>query len=62
MDRPRFGAQKGGQANKEKRMLIPHGTVIALADGQKFRLLRNGGTEAEPELSEIGRASCRERV
>ena len=34
-------------------MLIPHGTVIALADGQKFRLLRNGGTEAEPELSEM---------
>jgi len=32
-------------------MLIPHGTVIALVDGKKFVLLRNSGTEAEPELT-----------
>lgn len=31
-------------------MLLPHGTVIALADGKKFELFRNGGNEAEPKL------------
>lgn len=32
-------------------MLLPHGTVIALIDGQKFELYRNAGNEAEPELT-----------
>ncbi len=32
-------------------MLIPHGTVVALVDGKRFILLRNSGTEAEPELT-----------
>ena len=32
-------------------MLLPHGTVIALVDGHNFRLLRNAGTEAAPELA-----------
>lgn len=31
-------------------MLIPHGAVIALVDGQDWQILRNSGTEAEPEL------------
>lgn len=31
-------------------MLLPHGTVVALIDGQKFELFRNNGNEAEPEL------------
>lgn len=31
-------------------MLLPHGTVVALIDGQKFELFRNKGNEAEPEL------------
>ena len=34
-------------------MLLPHGTVIALADGKKFELYRNGGTEAEPHLEAL---------
>jgi protein required for attachment to host cells len=34
-------------------MLIPHGTVIALVDGKNFELYRNGGNEAEPELTAI---------
>ena len=31
-------------------MLLPHGTVIALVDGNKFELFRNSGNEAEPHL------------
>lgn len=31
-------------------MLLPHGTVVALLDGQKFELYRNDGTESEPSL------------
>lgn len=34
-------------------MLLPHGVVIALVDGQNFRLLRNAGTEAAPQLIEM---------
>lgn len=34
-------------------MLLPHGTVIALVDGEKFELFRNSGNEAEPELAEM---------
>lgn len=32
-------------------MLIPHGAVIALVDGENWELLRNSGNEADPELS-----------
>lgn len=31
-------------------MLLPHGTVIAIADGHRFELYRNAGNEAEPSL------------
>lgn len=31
-------------------MLIPHGAIVAVVDGQRFDLFRNGGNEAEPEL------------
>ena len=31
-------------------MLLPHGTVVALVDGDKFELFRNAGNESEPEL------------
>ncbi|MBA4354989.1 MAG: attachment protein [Novosphingobium sp.] len=31
-------------------MLIPHGAVIALVDGEDWQVLRNAGTEADPEL------------
>lgn len=31
-------------------MLLPHGTVIAVIDARNFRLLRNAGDEANPEL------------
>ncbi|KPL67455.1 hypothetical protein SZ64_04660 [Erythrobacter sp. SG61-1L] len=34
-------------------MLLPHGAVIALADGSKFELYRNSGNEAEPELTAL---------
>ncbi len=34
-------------------MLLPHGTVVALLDGKTFTLLRNTGTEAHPELTEL---------
>lgn len=34
-------------------MLLPHGIMIALADGEKFELYRNAGTEAEPRLTAI---------
>jgi protein required for attachment to host cells len=34
-------------------MLLPHGTVIALVDGAKFELFRNGGNEADPELAHL---------
>ncbi|WJS99839.1 host attachment protein [Novosphingobium humi] len=33
-------------------MLLPHGTVIAVIDAHNFRLLRNIGDEANPELAE----------
>lgn len=32
-------------------MLLPHGAVIALIDGQKFELYRNNGNEAVPDLT-----------
>ena len=31
-------------------MLLPHGTLVALVDGDKFELFRNAGNEGEPEL------------
>ena len=34
-------------------MLLPHGTVIALVDGDNFELYRNTGDEAEPELTAL---------
>lgn len=33
-------------------MLLPHGTVIAVIDARNFRLFRNTGDEASPELAE----------
>lgn len=34
-------------------MLLPHGAVIALIDGEKFELYRNSGNEAAPELAAL---------
>ena len=31
-------------------MLLPHGNLIALVDGDKFELYRNNGNEAAPDL------------
>lgn len=31
-------------------MLLPKGTVFAIVDGEKFKLFRNEGTEADPDL------------
>ena len=36
-------------------MLLPHGTVIALLDGQHFELFRNTGDEGTPELTAFDR-------
>jgi protein required for attachment to host cells len=32
-------------------MLIPHGAIVAVADGENLHLFRNSGNEAEPALS-----------
>lgn len=32
-------------------MLLPHGTIVALVDGDRFELFRNTGNEATPELT-----------
>jgi len=32
-------------------MLLPHGTVVAVVDGQKLELYRNAGDEAAPQLA-----------
>lgn len=32
-------------------MLLPHGTIVALVDGDNFELFHNTGNEAEPELT-----------
>lgn len=32
-------------------MLLPHGTVFAIVDGENFQLYRNSGMEAEPKLT-----------
>ncbi len=34
-------------------MLIPHGAVIALVDGEDWQVFRNSGTEATPELTAL---------
>ncbi len=34
-------------------MLLPHGAVIAVVDGQTLELYRNAGDEGEPELSAL---------
>ncbi|QVM82991.1 host attachment protein [Novosphingobium decolorationis] len=34
-------------------MLLPHGTMFALVDGENFELYRNAGKEASPELTAV---------
>lgn len=34
-------------------MLLPKGTVFAVIDGEKFKLFRNEGTEADPDLKAL---------
>lgn len=34
-------------------MLLPHGAVIALVDGEEWTLLRNAGNEATPDLVDL---------
>lgn len=34
-------------------MLLPHGTVFAVVDGENFELYRNSGVEASPELTAL---------
>ena len=41
-------------------MLLPHGTVIALIDGEKFELYRNSGNEAAPSLTAMPAAKLDE--
>jgi len=35
-------------------MLLAHGTIVAVVDGENLTLYRNGGTDTEPKLSAIG--------
>lgn len=37
----------------EKGMLLPHGTIVAVVDGEKFELHRNTGNEAVVELTRM---------
>ena len=37
-------------------MLLPKGTTVAVADGEKFNLFRNSGDEANPELTPMPEA------
>jgi protein required for attachment to host cells len=34
-------------------MLLPHGTVFALVDGENFALYRNAGTDSDPRLESV---------
>lgn len=34
-------------------MLLPHGTVFAIVDGETFELYRNSGMERDPELQAL---------
>jgi protein required for attachment to host cells len=38
---------------QETLMLLPHGTVIAVVDGEKLDLYRNSGTDTAPELARV---------
>ncbi len=35
-------------------MQLAHGTIVAVADGEKFTLYRNGGSDGAPHLTAIG--------
>jgi protein required for attachment to host cells len=37
-------------------MLLPKGTTVVVADGEKFNLFRNSGDEANPELTPMPEA------
>ena len=32
-------------------MLLPHGTIVAVADGEKLKLFRNAGDEIHPAFT-----------
>ena len=34
-------------------MLLPHGTIFAIVDGESFELYRNSGMERDPELEAL---------
>ena len=34
-------------------MLLPHGTIVAVADGEKLKLFRNAGDEIHPALTSM---------
>jgi len=41
-------------------MLLPHGTVFAIVDGENFELYRNTGQETSPRLTELDTPSLDE--
>lgn len=43
-------------------MRLAHGTIIAVADGAKLNLYRNGGSDAEPRLAAIGSPDVGDRT
>lgn len=42
-------------------MLLPHGTLIALVDGERFDLYRNAGNEVRPELTAVATSKLDEQ-
>ena len=55
LDRTVFYPMGGGQAGDSGRLLLADGRELAVADTRKAK-------DAEGRPTEIGRASCRERV
>jgi len=43
-------------------MQLAHGTIIAVADGAKLNLYRNGGSDGEPRLTAIGSPDVGDRT
>jgi len=46
--------RRGLPLPKENIMQLAHGTIVAVADGEKFTLYRNGGSDGAPHLTAIG--------
>jgi protein required for attachment to host cells len=43
-------------------VLLPHGAIVAVVDGRNLELFRNGGTEAEPDLTPMAAPKLDEHI